>query len=338
MKRATVVLCIALLTFTLPCASFGLSRRGIVTFKINLNAPEGAKTARLWFPYPLSGNYQTIDDVSLKGNYTSSAFYRDPASGAHYLFAEWQGGFEERVFEMVFSGEVEERSFTDLRDKGEPVPVEIVPYLDSTACVPTGGKVKEIADEIVKGKKGILEKARAVYDWTVENTYRNPNLRGCGLGIVERTLAEKGGKCADISTVFVALARAAGVPARDVFGLKLGKHTEDDITKGLHCWAEFYLPGTGWIPVDPADVRKLMLVNNLDLQGAREHREYFFGSVDQYHLVLEKDARGIVFSPPQEAPSLNYFLYPYAEVDGTPLDYFEPKEFGYSITFTAGTD
>lgn len=328
----------ALLVLALPSVIFGASRKGTVTYSITLDASEKAQKARLWFPYPLSGDHQTIDDVSLKGNYTSSAFYRDRASGAHYFYAEWEGGGGERIFEMIFTAEVEERSFSDLQDRGEPIPVEVRPYLLSTDCLPTGGKIKEVADRIVEGKDDILDKARAVYDWTVENTYRDPNIRGCGLGIVERTLAEKGGKCADISSVFVALARAAGVPARDVWGLKLGKHAEDDITSGLHCWAEFYLPGTGWIPVDPADVRKAMLVKDLDLEGAREYREYFFGSVDQYHLVLEKDARGIIFSPQQEGPPLNYFLYPYAEVDGTPLDYFDAKEFRYSINFTAGAN
>ncbi len=327
-----------ILILALPFAVFGASRKGTVTYSVTLEAPAKTQNARLWFPYPLSGHRQTIADVSLKGNYTSSALYRDPVSGAHYLFAEWDGDSRERVFEMVFAAEVEERSFTDLQDREEPVPVEVRHYLLSTDCVPTGGRIKEVADKIVEGKDGILEKARAVYDWTVENTYRDPNIRGCGLGIVERTLAEKGGKCADISTVFVALARAAGVPARDIWGLKLGKHAEDDITSGLHCWAEFYLPGTGWIPVDPADVRKVMLVKDLDLEAAGEYREYFFGSIDQYHLVLEKDARCIVFSPPQDGPLLNYFLYPYAEVDGTPLDYFNAKEFRYSIGFTASDD
>jgi transglutaminase-like putative cysteine protease len=133
----------------------------------------------------------------------------------------------------------------------------------------------------------------------------------------------------------VALARAAGVPAREVFGLRLGKGETQDITKGHHCWAEFYLPGTGWIQVDPADVRKVMLVKKLNLEEAKPYREYFFGAVDEYRIVLERGGRGILFNPPQKGGPLNYFMYPYAEVDGKPLDYFDPGSFSYTVSFRA---
>jgi len=127
-------------------------------------------------------------------------------------------------------------------------------------------------------------------------------------------------KCADISSVYVALARNIGVPAREVFGIRLGKKAEQDITGDYHCWAEFYLPGTGWVSVDPADVRKKMLVNNLKLADVKEFREYYFGKVDQYRIA-------------QATNPLNYFMYPYAEVNGKALDYFDPKSFRYSVHF-----
>ena len=115
----------------------------------------------------------------------------------------------------------------------------------------------------------MLEKARAIYDWTCENTYRDPDTRGCGKGDVCALLKKPGGKCTDISSVFVALARAAGVPAREIFGIRLGKKAEEDITGWQHCWAEFYLPGYGWVPADPADVRKAMLVEKLKPEDKR---------------------------------------------------------------------
>lgn len=220
-----------------------------------------------------------------------------------------------------------------LKDTNAPIPKEVKRYLESNWWIPTGGKVGEIANQITKGKKGILEKSRAVYDWVVENTYRDPDVKGCGLGIVEQTLAKRGGKCVDISSVYVALARAAGVPAREVFGLRLGKKPEEDMTGGFHCWAEFYLPGMGWVPVDPADVRKIMLIRNLNLKQAKELREYYFGAVDEYRIVLERGRRGITLYPPQKGGPLNYFMYPYAETDGKSLNCFDPKKFSYSVHF-----
>ncbi len=96
--------------------------------------------------------------------------------------------------------------------------------------------------------------------------------------------------------------------------LRLGKKSKEDMTNGHHCWAGFYLPGTGWIQVDPADVMKVMLVGKLELKEAEPYREYFFGAVDEYRIVLERGGRGINLYPSQDGEALNYFMYPYAEI------------------------
>jgi len=88
------------------------------------------------------------------------------------------------------------------------------------------------------------------------------------------------------------------------------------------------------VPVDPADVRKAMLVEKLELkdQKTREYREYFWGGIDPYRFKLAQ-GRDLVLNPPQAGAPLNTFGYPYAEVGGTPLDFYEPKSFNYQITF-----
>ncbi|MFV1950936.1 MAG: transglutaminase family protein [Nitrospinota bacterium] len=333
MKEKVSILLI--IFFLVTGLSYAKERQGIVTFKINLNTQNDTKRARLWLPYPLSDKHQRIEDVKIDGNFTKSAIYREPQSGTIYLFTEWPVRSDKKSLELSFKVKAEERILKDLKDTNDPVPEEVKKFLGSNWWIPTDGKIKEIAVQITKGKKGILEKSRAVHDWVVENTYRDPRVKGCGLGIVEQTLANRGGKCADISSVYVALARAAGVPAREVFGLRLGRKSEQDMTGGFHCWAEFYLPGTGWVQVDPADVRKVMLVKKLNLKQAKEFREYYFGAVDEYRIVLERGGRGITFQPSQDGEPLNYFMYPYAEVDGKPLDYFDPKGFSYSVKFKA---
>jgi transglutaminase-like putative cysteine protease len=106
------------------------------------------------------------------------------------------------------------------------------------------------------------------------------------------------------------------------------------MTKGHHCWSEFYLPGYGWVPVDPADVRKAMLKEGLDLKQAEKYREYFFGAVDEYRIVLGRGGRGHYLNPPQKDGPLNYFMYPYAEVDGKALEWLAAqKKLKYQITF-----
>ncbi|NOY63860.1 MAG: transglutaminase domain-containing protein [Nitrospirae bacterium] len=328
MKRL-VFYVFAILLLWASMASGGM-KKGSIVMDFKIHSGKGQHT-QLWIPYPLSDDFQRISDVRIKGNYGRFGIYREPVSGAIYLYAEWNNSTDVPELRFHFNAETKERSVKEMKESGN-IPVEVRRYMKGNRFVPTDGRIREVAEQIIRGKKRILEKARAVYDWVVENTYRDPNVRGCGRGIVEETLARRSGKCADISSVFVALARAAGVPAREVFGLRLAKEAEKDMTGGYHCWAEFYLPGTGWVPVDPADVRKVMLVKKLSLKEAEPYREYFFGKVDEFRIVLERGGRGVTLDPPASEP-LNYFMYPYGEVNGKPLDYLDPKNFSYSIHF-----
>ena len=143
-------------------------------------------------------------------------------------------------------------------------------FLQPTRLIPTDGIVRTTANEITKGAGTDLEKARAIYDWIVDNTFRDPKTRGCGLGDI-RFMLESGnlsGKCADLNALFVGLCRAAGIPARDLYGLRVAPSAKGlrslglssaDATRAQHCRAEVYLTGYGWVPVDPADVRKVAL-------------------------------------------------------------------------------
>lgn len=307
---------------------------GTVDFRITIDASEKSSDVRAWVPYPVSDTEQSIEDMKIEGNYTYSGIYRNPESGSLSLYAEWTMPAKERFINISFKAAAVERVMKNFPAGESSIPVEVLPYLEETEFIPTGGKVREAALKATQGKQGILQKAEAVYDWTIANTFRNPDVKGCGIGDVEKTLAERGGKCADISSVFVAVARAAGVPAREVFGLRLGKKDGDDLTGGHHCWAEFYLPGYGWVPLDPADVRKAMLVSKLELKDAKEHRDYYFGAVDPYRIALARGGRGYYLSPRQKDGPLNYFMYPYAEIDGKQVDWLAgQKELKYKIVF-----
>jgi len=315
-------------------ATSATGSEGIVTISIALQAPQEVNSAKLWLPYPASDEFQQIVDIKVQGNYTSSTVYKEEESNARYLFADWRGDFTNRKLHFSFKVNTRERVQRNLVYSGEPVPAEINKYLTSTPLIPTDGEVLEISRKITNKHQGILKKSRAIYDWVVVNTKRDPSVRGCGLGNVEMTLVKRSGKCADLSSVYVALARASGVPAREVFGLRLGSKTKQDITGEYHCWAEFYLPGTGWVQVDPSDVRKLMYAKGVGLKEAAPYQEYFFGSVDEHRIALKHGGRGIQLIPPQSAGPVNYLMYPYAEVDGKALDYFNPESFSYSVTYS----
>jgi transglutaminase-like putative cysteine protease len=156
---------------------------------------------------------------------------------------------------------------------------ELQHFLRPTKLLPTDGIVKATATVITSGANTDLEKARAIYEWIVDNTFRDPKTRGCGVGDIRFMLESKdlGGKCADLNALYVGLARAARLPAREVYGVRIAKSelgykslgaSTENITKAQHCRAEVYIDGYGWVPVDPADVRKVVLEEPPGNRGA----------------------------------------------------------------------
>lgn len=331
------VLCMLLACLTLQCgAALAASRGGIVTVEVDLSAHGSGEEAKLWLPYPVSDVNQTVSAVKVSGDFSESGVYTDRENGTSMLYARWDKGTTSR--KLVLSSRVERQ---ELLRRDLPAteaawdPADYRQYLAPTGLGPVDGDVKKLADRITKGKQGIVAKARAIYDWTCENTYRDPDTRGCGTGDVCALLRKPGGKCADISSVYIALCRAAGIPCREVFGIRLGKKATEDITGWQHCWAEFYLPGYGWVPVDPADVRKAMLVEKLKLEDAKtsEYRNYFWGGIDQFRIRLSY-GRDLTLNPPQSGAPVNYLMYPFAQVGGKTVDWLDPKSFSYRITYS----
>jgi transglutaminase-like putative cysteine protease len=237
-------------------------------------------------------------------------------------------------------------------DLGRPGPspkpdaAELQKCLQATKVVPTDGVVKDTADSITLGVSGDVAKARAIYDWIVDNTFRNPKTRGCGLGDIRYMLESRdlGGKCADLNALYVGLARAAGIPARHVYGLRIAPSqagfqslglANDNATKGQHCRAEVHLKDYGWVPVDPADVRKVVLEEppgnqTMDSEVVRKARARLFGSWEMNWMAYNC-GHDVALPGSKNAP-INYFMYPQAETGGNRVDPFDADKFKYQIT------
>jgi transglutaminase-like putative cysteine protease len=219
-------------------------------------------------------------------------------------------------------------------------------FLRPTKLLPTDGIVKATATEITKNAKTDVEKARAIYEWIVDNTFRNPKTRGCGIGDIRFMLETRdlSGKCADLNALYVGLARSAGLPARDVYGIRVAKSelgykslgaSSEKVTKAQHCRAEVYLSGYGWVPVDPADVRKVVLEEppgNLPLDDAmvKKARTRLFGSWEMNWMAFNF-AHDVTLPGSNGAP-IGFFMYPQAETADGRLDCLDPDGFKYEIT------
>jgi transglutaminase-like putative cysteine protease len=206
-----------------------------------------------------------------QGNAAIVQQVRDPVYGAQMLAAQWDASEPAPMLEVLSRFATRDRAI-DLAQPGRVAPLDKATrtlYTKATALLPTDGIVRQTALDATRGARSDVDKARALYEWVVDNTQRNPKTRGCGIGDI-RGMLESGdlsGKCADLNALYVGLARAVGLPARDVYGVRvadskfgyksLGK--SGDISKAQHCRAEVWLADFGWVPVDPADVRKVVL-------------------------------------------------------------------------------
>ena len=307
---------------------------GTVSNIVDLTQYEKGKKVRLWIPLPHDSEYQTVDGIEYDAGSASSVISGDDW-GNQILYVEWDENAEpaDRVVTIHFDVKREEVLHPEIKeDENEVFSEEIKKNLEPSKNLPLNDQVKAKAMEVTEGKSTDLEKARAIYDWVIANMNRNEEVKGCGEGDVCALLdTTMSGKCTDINSMFVALCRASGIPAREHFGIRINA---EDISKNQHCWAEFYVKGTGWVSADPADVLKAVLKNNWskEQEETKEKQEYYWGNLDAERIILS-DGRDLRLNPAQAGEVLNDFGYPYAEVDGQKLDNYTPDRFVYSYSF-----
>ena len=317
-----------------------------VTTSVQVLKPSG--TTRIWMPAALVSPtpFQKTLANDFKAEGGTAKLIESGADTLGIIAAEFPAGV---MPVLTVTSRLTTKNFAvDLSTPGKAPrvdPEELKHFLRPTKLMPTDGIVKETAREITKGSRTDVEKARAIYEWIVDNTFRNPKTRGCGLGDIRFMLETKdlGGKCADLNALYVGLARAASLPARDVYGIRVAKSelgykslgtSSEIVTKAQHCRAEVYLNGYGWIPVDPADVRKVVLEEppgnrSLDDETVKKARARLFGSWEMNWMAYNF-AQDVALPGSSDAP-LGFLMYPQAETAEGRLDCLDPDNFKYEI-------
>jgi transglutaminase-like putative cysteine protease len=338
--------------------SLAISRSGLLadadawrTFEVKTRVEilEPAGATRVWVPAALAGNtpfQKTLsNEFSAEGG--TAKIIKDNADALGIVAAEFPAGVKpvvsltSRVSTKNYAVDLSARGNTPKADRAQ-----LEHFLRPTKLLPTDGVVKATATEITSGAKTDIDKARAIYEWIVDNTFRDPKTRGCGIGDIRFMLESKDlrGKCADLNALYVGLARAAGLPARDVYGIRIAKSdlgykslgsSSEVITKAQHCRAEVYIGSHGWVPVDPADVRKVVLEEPpgnrpLDDEMVKKARARLFGSWEMNWMAYNF-AHDVALPGSAGAP-LGFLMYPQAETGGKRLDSLDPDQFKYEIT------
>lgn len=319
-----------------------------VTTRVEVLFPEGA--TRVWLPVPsVNSGWQRSIDNAWSGNAETMTMLHDVRYGAGIFYAEWPNARKDPVVELYSRFSTRDRA---VDFSAAPVSTERLSegdralYTAPTPHLPLDGIVKETAREATRGAGTDYEKAKAIYEWIVDNTFRDPKTRGCGVGDIKTMLetGNLGGKCADINSLYVGLARASGLPARDVFGVRVAKSAfgyrslgagTANITRAQHCRAEVFLTGFGWVPVDPADVRKVVLEERAKPTTLADPlvqavRPKLFGAWEM-NWVGFNSANDIVL-PHAQSGSINFFMYPQAETAEGRVDSLDPDNFRYAMT------
>ena len=319
-----------------------------VTTRVEVLNPSGV--ARVWLPAPMitETDYHKPLGDKWNGNASTAKLYRDEKYDGAMLHAEWRASEKSPVVELVSRFSTRDRA-VDLSKPGpagaaKESQASLAKYLEPTKFIPLDGLVLETSQNITAaaGARSDMQKARALYEWIVENTFRDPKTPGCGLGDIKTMLETRyfGGKCADLNALFVGLARAAGVPARDLYGVRVADSKEfkslgksGEITKAQHCRAEFYDADYGWVPVDPADVRKVLLEEKpgLTLEDpiAKRARAKLFGQWEMNYLGFNH-AHDVKLPNSSGAP-LAFLMYPQGETGDGRKDSLDPGNFKYRI-------
>jgi transglutaminase-like putative cysteine protease len=286
------------------------SRRFTFTDTIHMAAAPGdSKELRVWIPIPYEESSQAVSRVKMEGSLHWKVL-TDPEYQNRFVYIMLAGPALAKDLNLKATVHVqrfEQRAALDRRDDDQVPPTVTTPrFLQPDRLVSLDGEIPAISNREAGGIMLPLDKARKLYDYVISTMHSDGDDAETGRGDSTSTLKSAHGDSADISSLYIALARGSGIPARFEIGFAIPTDAREGVLANYHCWAQIYLQGIGWVPVDPAD-------------GARQldKRDYYFGAADadRVKLTMGRDVR---LSPPQKGAALNYFAYPYAELDGKP--------------------
>lgn len=323
MRRSTVTTALvsaAALLVAVSLASSSLAAPAVATRSLEMTTvthvpamPAGSHQLRIWIPLPYTGTdaYQKVSQLKIESPVPYHVD-REPVFGDRYAYLAVKPSQAEKPFDIRISFHVErfEHRVSLAGSSSAPsVPhVELARYLQPDKMIPLDGEIGQLSAEQTKGAHGPIEKAHQIYNYILATMHYDHAGTGWGHGDAVWACNSKHGNCTDFHSLFIGMARAAGVPARFQIGLALPPNAHSGAIASYHCWAEFYAKGIGWVPIDAAKASQ---------DPSKE--KYFFGAIDTDRVMFSM-GRDIRLAPAQQGEPVNYVVYPYAELDGKPYD------------------
>jgi transglutaminase-like putative cysteine protease len=272
------------------------------------SAPEGSKQVDLWVPIAQDTPFQKVKLVGVTGPEKRDVSV-EPKLGNKMMHVSVPAASLPVTLRLDYEVDRAERK-TDLGASSTAAlsPSDRARYLAGSELVPVGPQVLTMSGFQCKEGDPVA-KARQAYDHVLSKMkYDKPANSGWGKGSTEWACKEGFGNCTDFHAYFMSLTRTCGVPSRFVMGMPLPTDKKEGEIAGYHCWAEFFVNGKGWVPVDASEASKI---------AAKDPKmaDFYFGGLTADRVELSA-GRDVDLVPAQHGKPRNFFVYPYVEIDG----------------------
>lgn len=299
------------------------------------DVPEGTRQVRMWVPIPSDAAWQRVMDIkvlSAPGEWEivhpqsgrGDIVYVDvqkPKAGNHSVTVSCvveRQGVAFPLDEMSSSGPVQRELFADALNTKAPL-------------MEVDAQVKKLADEACGSETNVARQVMLLLQKVgeVADHYSiNKNVPTCGRGAAGDCLEHGGGCCTDLHSLFIAMARSRGIPAKIQFGYRtLDKNDgKADVDPGYRCWASAFVPGMGWVDTDV-----------VASDSASEDVDIRWATLSSTRVWLW-EGRSFELNPPTSAGNVHTMLCGFAEIDGQPVDVLPaadgtPSKLRRTITF-----
>ncbi len=271
--------------------------RDAFEFRYEATLPEIGEEARIWIPVAQSDRFQTVALSSLE------------APAAYRMLEEQEFGNKVMYMEVSprHSGQKIVLTYEVTRLEKMPYREEVTPgdYLGASLLMPVGDRFQVLADSIMGANEGTLMQARALYDYVIDNM-RYAKWKKYGTGDAVYACDALTGNCTEFHSLFISLARSAGIPSRFAVGASIPSDRDEGGIDGYHCWAEFYADGKWW-PIDISEANKYTALAT-----------YYFGRHPANRIEFTR-GRDLVLDPGPQTGPINFLAYPVMEVSGSPV-------------------
>jgi hypothetical protein len=293
------------------------------TYRVQQNVtvseiPAGTKQVKFWISIPDNERYQEVLDfgpVSAPGTWS---VVRDGTRGNRFLLVEAANPAPGKLTATVEFTVRRHSVFTAID------PAQVGAITDShrtlyaeelrkdSPHMQVTKQIQKIADETCGAETNAATQARLLLGYVADTTNHysiDPTKPKCGVGDAGDCMTNGGGCCTDMHSLFIALARARGIPARLQMGYRVREANEGkEVDPGYRCWAEYFVPNYGWVSAD--------VVEADDPKGLGRAR--WFTGLTERRIWLNE---GREFNLPGRAhpeTRVNTMIIGHAEIDGVP--------------------